>query len=72
LIEQVQKYEKIEKLWKLSAVNVFIWSIALVELLFILQDCPCARGFYVILSGGAVLGIILLCSLLKIRQWSRE
>ena len=56
------------KPWILAFVNVFIWTVAIVALAFIVQDCPGVKGMYVILAGGTSIGIILLSMLLKYRK----
>jgi hypothetical protein len=54
-------------LYTLAMVNVGIWAIAIVGLLFVIQRAPSARGLFVILAGGVAVSVALLSALGKAR-----
>ena len=44
-------------------VNVGIWAIAMIALVFIIDDYPGAKGMYPILAGGTAVGIALISTI---------
>ena len=44
----------------LAMVNVGIWAISLIALVFVMQHSPAAKGMFPILGGGIAVGICLL------------
>ena len=50
-------------MYVLAMVNVAVWAIALVALVFIIDDYPGARGMYPILAGGTAVGISLIATI---------
>ena len=44
----------------LARVNLGIWAISLIALIFALQHSPAVKGMFPILGGGAAIGISLL------------
>jgi len=67
MTEKNNEKKKGGRLWILALVNVLLWAVAIVTNVFVLQECPAARGMYVVLAGGSVIGIILFSTLLKKR-----
>lgn len=53
--------------WILAMVNVGIWAISLISMVFLMRHCPGVRKLYPILAGGTVVGIVLFSMLLKSR-----
>lgn len=47
-------------LYSLTWVNLAIWTVALIALIFVVDRCPGAKGMFVILAGGTGIGISLL------------
>ena len=44
----------------LAMVNVAIWAISMIALVFVIQHSPAAKGIFPILGGGTAVGICLL------------
>ena len=44
----------------LAMVNVAVWAISLIALVFVMQHSPAAKGMFPILGGGAAIGISLI------------
>jgi hypothetical protein len=51
----------------LGMVNVGIWAISIVSLVFLMQRAPSAKGMFPILGGGAAIGVALLSALPRSR-----
>jgi len=51
----------------LTYVNVGIWAISLIALVFVIQHSPAAKGMFPILAGGAAVGIATITAASKIR-----
>ena len=51
----------------LGMVNLGIWAISIVALVFLMQRAPSAKGMFPILGGGVAIGIALLSALPKSR-----
>ena len=47
----------------LAMVNVGIWAIAMIAMVFLMQDAPCAKGLFQILGGGVAVGILLIAKI---------
>ena len=47
----------------LAMVNVAIWAIAMIAMVFLIQDSPAAKGLFPILGGGVAVGILLLSTI---------
>jgi hypothetical protein len=58
----------IKGLYTLAMVNVGIWALALIALVFLLERNGNPRGMYVILAGGTVVGIQLIAVAAKLKQ----
>jgi hypothetical protein len=54
-------------LYPLAVVNVIIWAIAIIGLVFVIQRAPSAKGLFVILAGGVAVSVVLLSALGKAR-----
>ena len=51
----------------LTKVNVLIWVIANVALIFLMQNAPAAKGMFPILAGGSAVGISMIATMSKLR-----
>jgi hypothetical protein len=51
----------------LATVNVGIWAISLIALIFVMQHSPSAKRLFPILGGGAAAAIALVSALPKSR-----
>ena len=58
-------------LWVLAMVNVGIWAISIIALVFVIQRDPAAKGLFPILAGGSAVGITLLSAALKTRRQTK-
>ena len=66
---QVNNISKDTKaLYILAMVNVGIWAIGLIALVFMLQKGGSIKGMYVILAGGSAVGIQIIASISKLKQ----
>ena len=54
-------------LWVLANVNVGIWAIAIIALVFVMQHSPAAKGMSPILGGGIAVGVSLIAASAKLR-----
>lgn len=59
---------KLRRLWILGMVNVGIWAISIIALVFVIQRCPGAKGLFPILAGGMTVAIVLFSTLLKYKK----
>ena len=59
--------DRIRGLYTLGMVNVGIWAIAIIALVFVIQRAPSAKGLFVILAGGVAVSVSLLAALGKAR-----
>jgi hypothetical protein len=53
--------------YTLAFVNLGIWAISIVALVFVIQHAPSAKGLFPMLGGGSAVGIALLSGLGKSR-----
>ena len=54
-------------LWILANVNVVIWAIAIIAMVFVMQDSPAAKKIFPILAGGVAVGVSLISASAKLR-----
>ena len=59
--------DRIRGLYTLGMVNVGMWAIAIIALVFVIQRAPIAKGLFVILAGGVAVSVALLTALGKAR-----
>jgi uncharacterized membrane protein YpjA len=52
--------------YALAMVNVGIWAIAMIAMVFLIQDSPAAKGLFPILGGGVAVAILLLSTISKL------
>jgi len=52
----------------LSYVNVFIWAVAMIAMVFLMKDYPGVKKMYPIMGGGTAVGISVLALAGKIRK----
>jgi hypothetical protein len=52
-------------IYTLAFVNVGIWAISIIAMVFLMQDSPNVRMFYPILGGGTVVGIAIISTISK-------
>jgi len=65
--EAVNPQKSIRSVRALSMVNVGIWAISMIALIFVMRHSPAAKGLFPILAGGSTVGIILYSASAKIR-----
>ncbi len=51
----------------LAYVNVGIWAITMIALVFVMQHSPAVKTLYPILAGGTAVGIALITASAKLR-----
>ena len=54
-------------MYTLAVVNVVIWGLAIVGMVFLIQDAPAAKKLFPLLGGGMAVGIALLSATSKAR-----
>jgi hypothetical protein len=54
-------------MYTLAMVNVGIWAIAIVAMVFLMQDAPGAKKLFPILAGGTAVGVALISAISKAR-----
>lgn len=60
--------KELRALYTIAMVNVGIWAIGLIALIFILQKGGSIKGMYVILAGGSAVGIQLIALISKLKN----
>ena len=50
----------------LAKVNLGIWAIAMIAMVFLIQDAPSAKRLFPILGGGIAVGILLISAVSKL------
>jgi hypothetical protein len=55
--------KKQKSAYTLAMVNVGIWAIAMIAMVFLMQDYPGAKGLFPILGGGIAVGISLISAI---------
>jgi len=64
--ESAETSDRVRSLRALAMVNIAIWAISIVSLVFVIQRAPSARGLCVVLAGGTGVSISLLTQLMKL------
>lgn len=59
--------KRVRNLWVLAMVNLGIWTISIIALVFLMQHSPGAKRLFPILAGGTAVAIALFSALLKSR-----
>ncbi|GEM_PF-1705193 len=65
-MEQINK--KLKALYTLALVNVGIYAIGLITLIFIVQKGGNAKGMYVILASGIAVGVQIIAMISKLKK----
>jgi len=60
--------EKLKAMYILSMVNIGIWAIGLIAMVYILENGESVKGMYVILAGGTAVGIQIISMVSKLRN----
>lgn len=55
--------DRTRSIYILAMVNVAIWAIAMIALVFVIDDYPGARGMFPILAGGVAVGVSLIATI---------
>lgn len=63
-----ERNKRVRNLWILAMVNVGIWAVSIIALVFVMQHFTGVKRLFPILAGRAVVAIDLLSALLKSRQ----
>ncbi len=67
--ENNQEYRKLAKsMLTLAMVNVVIWGISIIALIFVINRMPGAKGMFPILGGGVAVGVALLSTIQRFKQ----
>ena len=51
----------------IANINVAIWAISIIAMVFLMQNSPNVKMLYPILGGGTVVGIILISKIANIK-----
>ena len=62
---EIEQRKRRKALYILAVTNVAIWAIGLIALVIVLERGTSPRGMFVILAGGAAVGIQLISALAK-------
>ena len=65
--ETGDRNKRIRSLWILAMVNVGIWAVSMIALVFVMRHSPGVKRLFPILAGGAAVAIALFSALLKSR-----
>ena len=65
--EPDDRNKRVRSLWILAMVNVGIWAVSIIALVFVMQHSPGVKRLFPILAGGAAVAIALLSALRKSR-----
>lgn len=69
MTEETREHNKRARgLWTLAMVNVAIWAIAMIAMVFLIQKSPAAKGLYPILASGTGVGIAMISVLAKFQK----
>lgn len=52
-------------MYTLAMVNVGIWAISIIAMVFLMQSAPGARKLFPILAGGTAVGVALISAISK-------
>jgi len=65
--ETVNLSSRARALWIMAMVNVSIWAIAIIAMVFVMQHSPGAKKLFPILASGSAVGIAMISSIGKLR-----
>ncbi len=65
--ETKSREKRARGLWVLANVNVVIWAIAIIAMVFVMQHSPGAKKMFPILAGGVAVGVSLISASAKLR-----
>lgn len=51
----------------LAMVNIGIWAISIIGMVFLMQDSPNVRMLFPILGGGVSVGVVLISTISKLK-----
>jgi len=51
----------------LAMVNVGVWAISIIALIFVMDRAPSAKGMFPILAGGVAVGVAMISATSKLR-----
>lgn len=60
---EARRADRRRSMYLLAMVNVAIWAVAMIALVFVVDDYPGVRGMYPILAGGTTVGISLIVTI---------
>jgi len=63
--------KQVKALYTLAMVNVGIWAIGLIALVFIMQKGGSIKGMFVIMAGGTAVGIQIIALIAKLKKNQR-
>ncbi len=65
--ETKSREKRARSLWVLANVNVGIWAIAMIAMVFVMQHSPSVKRMFPILAGGVAVGVSLIAASAKLR-----
>ena len=67
MMDHVNQSDKSKRvIHKLAMINVGIWAIAIIAMIFLMRQFPGAKSLFPILGGGTAVGIALISSIAKL------
>ncbi len=60
-----EQKKQARSLYQLAMANVVIWAIAMIAMVFLIQDAPVVKKIYPILGGGIAVGVALISKISK-------
>jgi len=64
-IQEIHKARR--SVYILAMVNVIIWALAIIAMVFLMQDAPMVKKLFPILGGGSAVGVSLLGTISKMK-----
>jgi uncharacterized membrane protein YpjA len=65
--EKKENAKPIRSMYALAMANVGIWAIAMIAMVFLMQDSPSVKRLFPILGGGTAVGVALISAISKTR-----
>lgn len=72
MVNDNQEFDKAKRSANILAmVNVFIWALAIIAMIFMMQDAPMVKKIFPILGGGVAVGVTLIGVISRMGQGGR-
>jgi len=67
MVNEKQEFEKARRsAHTLAMVNVVIWALAIIAMVFLMQDAPMVKKLFPILGGGVAVGVALIGAVARV------